>query len=72
MFRLIKEKSLCQKTCGWLLTGENGKIKFPGTFGEILEYHLPGRPIVDTYKKFNDIFTLDKGLWDCPLLLLID
>ncbi len=56
----------------WELTEQSDKIKFPSVLEEVLKHHLPGRPVVDTWEKFNDLFTKDKGLWDRPLILMID
>jgi hypothetical protein len=46
--------------------------EFPEKFGELLEESLPGEPGVNSWKKFRQLFSKKKGLWDRPLILLID
>ncbi|MCP4701595.1 MAG: hypothetical protein GY862_32760 [Gammaproteobacteria bacterium] len=45
---------------------------FPEKFGELLQENLPGEPVVSSWKSFRDLFSKTKGLWDRPLILLID
>ena len=45
---------------------------FPPIFGELLQESLPGEPVVKTWKQFGQLFSKKKGLWDRPLILLID
>jgi len=45
---------------------------FPEQFGELLEENLPGEPVVKSWKAFRQLFSKKKGLWDRPLILLID
>jgi len=55
---------------GMNFTSENSE--FPEFFGELLEESLPGEPFVNSWKKFRQLFSKKKGLWDRPLILLID
>jgi len=45
---------------------------FPETFGELLQEKLPKKPTVSSWKEFRDLFSKTEGLWDRPLILLID
>jgi hypothetical protein len=45
---------------------------FPPIFGELLQESFPGEPVVKTWKQFGQLFSKKKGLWDRPLILLID
>ncbi len=45
---------------------------FPEWFGELLQEKLPNKPIVSSWKAFRDLFSKTEGLWDRPLILLID
>jgi hypothetical protein len=45
---------------------------FPEKFGEILQEKLPNQPIVSSWKAFRQLFSKTEGLWDRPLILLID
>ncbi len=38
----------------------------------VLKRKLPSRPDLETWENFADIFAKEGGLWDRPLLLLID
>lgn len=49
-----------------------GTREFPDEFGELLESVLPGHPNVSGWKEFYELFSRDRGLWDRPLVLLID
>ncbi len=51
---------------------EWGKMDFPQAFGELLESVLPGHPKVTNWKDFYELFSRENGLWDRPLILLID
>lgn len=44
----------------------------PQAFSEILQTILPAKPDVKTWENFYAIFSRDGGLWDRPLILLID
>jgi len=46
--------------------------EFPKTFGELLKEKLPSKPFVSSWKKFRELFSRTEGLWDRPLILLID
>jgi len=39
---------------------------------ELLQESFPGEPVVKTWKQFAQLFSKRKGLWDRPLILLID
>ncbi|TGO03442.1 hypothetical protein PN36_06345 [Candidatus Thiomargarita nelsonii] len=45
---------------------------FPEKFGELLQEKLPNKPIVSSWKEFRDLFSKTEGVWDRPLILLID
>ncbi|EDN70262.1 conserved hypothetical protein [Beggiatoa sp. PS] len=45
---------------------------FPKQFGDLLQGMLPGKPIVSNWNAFRDLFSRAEGLWDRPLILLID
>ncbi len=49
-----------------------GDVKVPAALSSILEYDLPGRPSIQTWKDFPALFDRHAGLWDRPVLLLID
>jgi hypothetical protein len=44
----------------------------PQALQDILEMRLPGHPLVKDWKEFSQLFSYDRGLWDRPLLLLLD
>jgi len=46
--------------------------EFPKTFVELLQEKLPNKPTVSSWKKFRDLFSRTEGIWDRPLILLID
>ena len=48
------------------------KTDFPNKFAEVLQEKLPNKPIVSSWKEFRDLFSKTEGLWDRPLILLID
>ncbi|RKZ90350.1 MAG: hypothetical protein DRR19_10360 [Candidatus Parabeggiatoa sp. nov. 1] len=45
---------------------------FPKAFAELLQEVLPSKPIVSSWKQFRELFSRTDGLWDRPLILLID
>jgi len=45
---------------------------FPDRFGKLLESNLPGEPVVNSWENFAQLFSKSKGLWDRPVILLID
>lgn len=45
---------------------------FPHRFGEVLNMMLPGKPEVGNWQGFYELFSRSGGLWDRPLILLID
>ncbi len=46
--------------------------KLPESLSDLLENELPGKPEVRTWKAFSQLFSKANGLWDKPLILLID
>ncbi|HIE00361.1 MAG TPA: hypothetical protein EYP59_08745 [Thiotrichaceae bacterium] len=48
------------------------KSDFPKTFAELLQEKLPTKPIVSSWKDFRHLFSKSEGVWDRPLILLID
>lgn len=51
---------------------ESGAFELPQAFSEILQAELPGKPEIKSWKDFYELFSKDGGLWDRPLILLID
>ncbi len=56
----------------WEPSGKSREITLPKAFRDLLERLLPGRPVINTWEEFSDLFSKDHGLWDRPLILLID
>ncbi len=48
------------------------EIVLPKPFADLLELELPGQPKVTEWKDFVKLFARQGGLWDRPLILLID
>lgn len=51
---------------------QGDQVKFPQALGGILKAALPGRPDVGNWEGFVQLFAREVGLWDRPLILLID
>ncbi len=51
---------------------DTDNVKVPGALRSILESKLPGSPHVQVWKDFPALFRKQGGLWDRPVLLLID
>ncbi len=51
---------------------DTDNVKVPGALRSILENKLPRSPHVQVWKDFTALFRKQGGLWDNPLLLLID
>lgn len=47
-------------------------IDFPKPLSDILQSALPGKPQVQEWNEFVQLFAREDGLWDRPLILLID
>ncbi len=47
-------------------------LNLPQGFAQVLEDELPGNPILRTWQDFYRVFTREFGIWDRPLILLID
>ena len=47
-------------------------IEFPPALSELIQETLPSEPFVSSWKDFRQLFSTKKGLWDRPLILLID
>lgn len=54
------------------ITAQFDKIVLPEPFRDLLESELPGSPVVNEWKDFGKLFSRQGGLWDRPLILLID
>lgn len=54
------------------LRGMSFTSDFPKPFGELLKEKLPSKPIVSSWRAFRGLFSRTEGLWDRPLVLLID
>lgn len=52
--------------------GEGPDVTLPSSFSDVLEIELPNRPQVKTWRDFVNVFSKDKGLWDRPLIMMID
>ena len=46
--------------------------RIPNPLSGIFEDALPGSPVITTWKDFRKIFSKNNGLWDRPLIMLID
>jgi hypothetical protein len=46
--------------------------EIPNAFSDIISEKFPNEPVVKKWKEFRDMFSQSKGLWDRPLILLID
>ncbi len=46
--------------------------QLPQGLADVLEDELPGKPCLKTWKDFSRIFSKEDGIWDRPLILLID
>ena len=55
-----------------LKESEWDNTKLPEAFSGLLASQLPSNPEVDEWRDFSDLFSKDKGLWEKPLILLID
>ncbi len=51
---------------------ESEKSGLPQAFSEVLQSELLGKPAMKSWKDFYEVFSRDGGLWDRPLILLID
>jgi hypothetical protein len=54
------------------ITAEQNRAELPIPLRDVLELSLPGHPKVATWQEFANLFARQGGLWDRPLLLLID
>jgi hypothetical protein len=48
------------------------EVDFPPAFGRLIKNHLPGHPEPQNWDDFSQLFSKTGGLWDRPLILLID
>ncbi|KHD08697.1 hypothetical protein PN36_19225 [Candidatus Thiomargarita nelsonii] len=48
------------------------ELDFPPAFGRLIKSHLPGHPSPQNWDDFAQLFSKTEGLWDRPLILLID
>ncbi|MCE7982211.1 MAG: hypothetical protein DYG89_13530 [Caldilinea sp. CFX5] len=54
------------------ITAEQNCVELPLPVRAVLEMSLPGHPKVTTWQEFVKLFAREGGLWDRPLILLID
>jgi len=54
------------------LRGMEEETHFPLAFGRLLKTELPSHPEVNNWDDFRRLFSKNEGLWDRPLILLID
>ncbi len=45
---------------------------FPEAFGRLIKNSFPAQPFVNNWEDFSQLFSKNEGLWDRPLILLID
>jgi hypothetical protein len=45
---------------------------FPEAFGELIQESFSSEPVVKTWKQFGQLFSKKNGVWDRPVILLID
>ena len=57
---------------GFSLSDNMDDPNFPRRLGRLLQSELPGIPKVESWDDFRDLFSRDGGLWDRPLILMID
>jgi hypothetical protein len=46
--------------------------EIPNAFSDIISEKFPHEPVVKNWKEFRDMFSRNRGLWDRPLILMID
>ena len=46
--------------------------KLPEPFSSLLNEKFPGNPNIKTWRDFREMFSIEKGLWDKPLIMFID
>ncbi len=54
------------------LRGMEEETNFPVAFSRLLKTNFPSHPQVNNWEDFCQLFSKKKGLWDRPLILLID
>lgn len=54
------------------LRGIAEESNFPLAFGRLLQAELPSHPEVKSWEDFRQLFSRTEGLWDRPIILLID
>jgi hypothetical protein len=47
-------------------------VEFPSALSELFKLSLPKKPAVSSWNNFSELFSKSEGLWDRPLILLID
>lgn len=57
---------------GFSLSDDVDASNFPRRLGRLLQSALPGVPKVESWDDFRDLFSRNVGLWDRPLILMID
>ena len=55
-----------------VITAEQNRVELPIPLRDILEISLPGQPKVTTWQQFVRLFAREGGVWDRPLILMID
>lgn len=51
---------------------ESDRLLLPRAFREMLHSTLPGKPAVHNWQDFYQLFSREAGLWDRPVIMLID
>jgi len=46
--------------------------EIPNSFADIISEKFPNDPVIKKWKEFRDLFSRTKGLWNRPLIMLID
>jgi hypothetical protein len=54
------------------LNEDIGDVTVPGALSSILQHKLPGNPQVPLWKDFVALFNRQGGVWDRPVILLLD
>jgi hypothetical protein len=54
------------------LRGMEEKTNFPLAYGRLLKTELPSHPEINNWDDFRQLFSKNEGLWNRPLILLID
>ncbi|MCP4107137.1 MAG: hypothetical protein GY749_16615 [Desulfobacteraceae bacterium] len=51
---------------------DSEELNLPSGLTDVLEGELPGSPCIKTWNEFYQLFSIDIGIWERPLILFID